>query len=107
MYWSACGEDLSPAGATGVERSARVEEGKSRTLGGELQMSLELGFGAMRVVLQILTKDVFMDMRALRTKYRWMIYRSCVNKCAKVYTSLYVPYMNANPNSNPTLVIET
>lgn len=88
-----------------MERSARVEEGKSRALGweGGLQMSLELGLAAMRVILEILTNDVLMDMRALRTKCWWMIYRSCINKDGKdLRMSIRAECMNGNPNSDPS-----
>ena len=53
-------------------------------------MSLEFGFAAMRVVLEILTIDVLMDLRVLRTKCWWTIYRSCANEDGKVYTSISV-----------------
>ena len=46
-------------------------------------MSLEFEFAAMRVVLEILTIDVLMDLWALRTKYRWTICRSYANKDGK------------------------
>lgn len=64
VYWSACGEDFPPAGATEwtgqrVEKARAGHEENERV---ELHMSFELGFAAMRVVLRNLTEDILMDM---------------------------------------------
>lgn len=58
VYWSACGEAFPPAGATEeTGQRKQMTKGHDRTWEEErveIQMSLELGFTAMRVFMEYL-----------------------------------------------------
>lgn len=51
----------------GVKSRGEQKHGEDKRV--EIQMSLELGFAAMRVVFRSLTGDILMDMLALRMGY--------------------------------------
>ena len=56
-------------GQVSVRREARAKPQEDQRV--ELQMSLELGFAAIRVNLRDLTADILMDILTLRKGYRW------------------------------------